>query len=68
MKSCAELREARGITPAANNKLFNIQKDALVAAGLAPDKPSDQYTLDEAKALIDGMWKNFAPDGTEIKQ
>ena len=68
MKSCAELREARGISAKENTKLFKIQKDALVAAGLAPDKPSEQYTLEEAKALIDGMWKNFSPNGTEIQQ
>ena len=68
MKACADLREARGITAKKNNELFKVQKDALVAAGLAPDKPSEQYTLDEAKALVDAMWKNFAPDGTVVQK
>ena len=68
MKACADLREARGITAKKNNELFKVQKDALVAAGLAPDKPSEQYTLDEAKALVDAMWSNFAPDGTRIQK
>lgn len=68
MKACAELREARGITAKKNNELFKVQKDALVAAGLAPDKPSEQYTLEEAKALVESMYANFTPDGTEIKK
>lgn len=62
------LREARGISAQANNKLFAEQKAALVKAGLAPDKGLAEYTMDEAKALIEGMYKNFAPEGTEVKQ
>lgn len=61
------LRENRGITAAENKKLFNKQKDALVAAKLAPDKPTEEYTLQELESLIDAMYKNFAPTGTELK-
>lgn len=61
------LRENRGITAAENKKLFNKQKDALVAAKLAPDKPTEEYTLEELESLIDAMYKNFAPTGTELK-
>ena len=61
------LREERGITAAENKKLFNQQKTALVAAKMAPDKPTEDYTLEELKSLIDAMYKNFAPTGTELK-
>lgn len=62
------LREARGITVAQNNKLFKEQREALVKAKLAPDKPLEEYTMEEAEALIEAMYKTFAPEGTEIKQ
>lgn len=61
------LRENRGITAAENKKLFNQQKAALVGAGMAPDKPTEDYTLEELESLIDAMYKNFAPTGTELK-
>ena len=61
------LREQRGITAAENKKLFNQQKSALVAAKMAPDKPTEEYTLEELESLIDAMYKNFAPTGTELK-
>lgn len=61
------LREQRGITAAENKKLFNKQKAALVAAGMAPDKPTEDYSLQELESLIDAMYKNFAPTGTELK-
>ena len=63
-----ELREAREISAAQNNKLFASQRDALIKAGLAPNKAIEKYTLDEAHALIDAMWKNFDPCGTELKK
>lgn len=68
LKAMKELREARGITASQNNKLFREQKDALVAAGLAPDKKLEDYTLPEAEALIDAMYKTFSPEGTEVKK
>ena len=61
------LREQRGITAAENKKLFNRQKDALVSAGMAPDKKTEDYTLQELEDLIDAMYKNFSPTGTELK-
>ena len=45
------LREARGITVAQNNKLFKEQREALVKGKLAPDKPLEEYTMEEAEAL-----------------
>ena len=65
-KAMKQLREDRGITAAQNKKLFNEQKDALVKAGMAPDKDIQEYKLDELKSLIDAMYKNFAPEGTEV--
>ena len=61
------LREERKISAAENNKLFSDQKKALVEAGLAPDKSLVEYTMAEAEALIDAMYKCFAPLGTELK-
>lgn len=61
------LREVRGISVAENNKLFKDQFDALVAAGLAPNKKLSEYTMEEAKSLIDAMYKSFAPEGTEVR-
>lgn len=63
-----ELRTLRGISPAENNKLFDEQKKALIAAGLAPNKSTKEYTMQEAVALIEAMYKNFDPKGTEIKK
>ena len=66
-QAAAGLREARGISPSENNKLFKTQMDVLVAAKLAPNKPLEQYTMEEAEALIDAMQKCFKPLGTELK-
>ena len=60
------LREAREITPAQNNKLFNDQWKALIERKLVPDKALEDYTMDEAEFLIDAMWKNFTPNGTKF--
>lgn len=62
-----EFREARNVTAAKNKEIFNAQKTALVEAGLAPDKATSEYTLEEMQSLVDAMWKNFAPRGTELK-
>jgi hypothetical protein len=61
------LREVRGISIAENNKLFKEQFDALIKAKLAPDKKLSEYTMEEAEALIQAMYTNFAPEGTEVK-
>lgn len=65
--SLKTMREERGISAKENNELFAKQKDALVAAGLAPNKPLSEYTMAEAESLIDGMYKNFSSSGTELK-
>ena len=61
------LREIRKISAAENNKLFKTQMKALIDAGMAPNKKLDDYTIDEAKALIMNMFEKFEPEGTEIK-
>lgn len=61
------LREKRGITPAENNKLFTAQYKALIKAKIAPDKKLEEYTMEEATALIDAMEKCFDLTGTELK-
>ena len=62
-----EMRIDRGLTAQENSKIFSDQKAALVKAGLAPDKGLSLYTMDEAKSLIDAMYKNFTETGTELK-
>lgn len=61
------LREARGISPSKNNRIFAGQKKALIDAGLSPDKDLKEYTMQEAENLIQMMYEKFDPEGTEIK-
>jgi len=63
----AGLAKKRGIDEDANGRLFKAQHEALVKAKLAPDKKADQYTMEEAAALIEAMEKCFEPLGTELK-
>lgn len=67
LNAMKEFREARNVTAEKNKEIFNAQKTALVEAGLAPDKATSAYTLEEMQSLVDAMWKNFAPKGTELK-
>ena len=67
LKAMKELRENRRITAAKNNKLFAEQRNALIAAGLAPDKKLEEYTIDEATKLIEDMYNRFEPEGTDLK-
>lgn len=67
-KAMKELREVRGISVKENNDLFKHQFETLKNAGIAPKKTLKEYTLEEAQALIDAMYKNFSPEGTEIKK
>lgn len=60
------LREARGISPAQNNKLFKSQLNVLIERKFVPDKPLEEYTMEEAENLIDAMWKCFSPEGTKF--
>lgn len=65
-KAMKQLREDRGITPKENNAIFAAQLKALIDAGLAPNKGTAEYTVSEAEALIDAMYKNFTIKGTEL--
>jgi hypothetical protein len=67
LKCMADMREMRQITAAENNKLFKAQRNTLVKAKLAPDKSLAEYTMEEALALIDAMYRCFDPTGTELK-
>ena len=66
LSAMKQLREDRKISAQQNNKLFADQFKALVAAGLAPDKRKEEYTLEEAHALIDAMYKNFGTHSAEL--
>jgi hypothetical protein len=61
------LRVVREITKAENNAIWKAQVAALMAAGLAPDKPYQEYTQAEAEALIGAMYSKFTPRGTVLK-
>lgn len=65
-KAMKQLREDRGITPNENNAIFAAQLKALIDAKLAPNKKTAEYTISEAEALIDAMYKNFTIKGTEL--
>ena len=67
LNEMAIMREARGLTPSQNNKLFKDQHEALIKSKIAPDKKLEEYTMQEAEALIQAMWKCFSPKGTELK-
>ena len=67
LESMKNMREMRGISPKENSDLFKTQKEVLVKKGLAPNKPSSEYTMQEALALVDAMYKCFDPLGTELK-
>lgn len=61
------MRESLGMTSAEYNKIFKKRLEALVKASLAPDKKIDDYTIEEAEALVDAMNRCFDPKGTELK-
>ena len=61
------MREKRNITPAENNALFKAQHETLIKAKLAPNKKLDEYTMEEAEALVEAMDKCFDLTGTELK-
>lgn len=61
--SMKQIREARGVSVAENNKWFKDHVDALVNLGLAPKKSLKEYTLDEAAKLIETLYERFPMDG-----
>lgn len=42
---------------------FAEMRKAVIAAGLVPDKPRTEMTLDEAKALVAAIYETFLPGG-----
>ena len=67
LDSMKNMREMRNISPKENNDLFKAQKEVLVKKGLAPNKKTNEYTMEEAMALVDAMYRCFDPLGTELK-
>lgn len=67
LTAMAGLRQKRNISADANSKLFTDQCKALIKAKMAPDKSLEEYTMDEAAALIEAMEKCFDLLGTELK-
>ena len=42
---------------------FMAMRESLIKGGVIEDVPSDQQTMEQAKAMIDAMYKNFRPSG-----
>ena len=62
-----ELRKARGINRAENINLWSKQTEVLRTNALIPKKPLAEFTMDEAKTLVNYMYTVFDPNGTELK-
>ena len=62
----ASLRTARKIGVGENKALWNKQTEVLKAAGLVPNKPLSDYTMQEAENLVNYMYSRFTQTGTEL--
>ena len=67
LECMADMRDARQISAADNNKLFKEQREVLIKNKLAPDKKLEEYTMEEAQDLVNKMYACFDPTGTELK-
>jgi hypothetical protein len=65
-KEREELRKARNISAAENAAIWKKQTEILKGANLAPNKALSSYTQEEATALVQRMYTNFTPTGTEL--
>lgn len=65
-KEREELRKVRNVTKAENAALWKKQIEVLISAGMMTDKPLSTMSMDEAKTMIDMMYKRFKPTGTEL--
>ena len=61
------LRKVREIQKAENNAIWNAQIKAMTAAGMIPNKPLSEFTQEEAAHMVAGMYANFDPLGTVLK-
>ena len=61
------LMEARRISRAENNALWNRQIEVLTAAGYIPNKKLSEFTMKEANDMINYMYSLFDPTGTVLK-
>ena len=66
LQCMGDMREARQISAAENNKIFKSQRETLIKAKMIPDKKLEEYTMDEAQDMVDKMYKCFTPTGTEL--
>lgn len=58
------MKELFGITDTREmTEKFLAMRQGLIEGGVIDDIPSDRQTMDQAKAMIDAMYKNFAPSG-----
>ena len=66
LQCMGDMREARQISAAENNKIFKAQRETLIKAKMIPDKKLEEYTMDDAQDMVDKMYKCFTPTGTEL--
>lgn len=61
------MAERFGISPTEMNAKFAAFRKSLIEAKIVEDIPADKLTMDQAKVLIDAMYKNFLSDKGEKK-
>lgn len=60
------MKQMFGIESTADmNKRFMEMRKSLIEAKVIPDIPSDKQTMEQAKDMIDAIYKNFTPSGEQ---
>ena len=62
----ANIMTARQISKEENAALWAKQVEVMKAEGLIPNKPLSTYTMQEAQEMVNRMYTDFKPDGTEL--
>ena len=66
-KELEALRVVREVSSPENIVIWKAQIKALTDAGMIPKKPVSEFTMDEAKHMVECMYANFEPKGMVLK-
>lgn len=66
-KELEALRVVREVSAPENIVIWKAQIKALADAGMIPKKPVSEFTMDEAKHMVECMYANFEPKGMVLK-
>ena len=66
-KELEALRVVREVSAPENIVIWKAQIKALTDAGMIPKKPVSEFTMDEAKHMVECMYANFEPKGMVLK-